>query len=47
MKKIKILGFLGGRKHQSNTVYSVKGLLPTICSGGNRLKTYIYIVVRK
>jgi len=49
-KNPKYVGYMkkskDGSKHQSNSVYSPYGLAPTLCHGGDRLKTYTYILVK-
>ena len=44
---IKCLGFMnhGTGKHQSNCVYSILGLSPTLCSSGSRMRQYTWILV--
>ncbi len=34
----------GTGKHQSNTVYSIDGVSPAICHGGEKIKQYTYIM---
>lgn len=45
--RVKCLGFIekGTGKHQSNCVYSVEGLSPTICAGLGVKMPGLYIVV--
>ena len=46
--KVKCLGYMdsGTGKHQSNCVYSAEALSPTLCSSGNRMRQYTWILIK-
>lgn len=48
-QKINLLGYMdsGTGKHQSNCVYSVRGVAPALCSSGSRMRQYTWILIKE